>query len=287
MRNKSPISIFEYVDYRFFLSDYFNHQKKTSRGFSHRSFAMKAGVSVSTLKDILSKRQNLTFSTMEKYAVAMKLTPKETAYFQSLVGFNNSTTNNEKNRFFGEMVRLRGRSNVKFLDIQQYEYFSKWYHSVVRELITHAGLGCDPEAIAKCIVPAISIANIKKSIDLLKNLGLIYQDQEGLWKATDKVISSEYEIQSVALKNYHLSMLKRAAEALENCPKEYREFQGLTISASRTTLARMKERIRSFTDELLNMAASENEISQEVYQINLQMFPLTRMKGHHEQGKDC
>ncbi len=280
MGNKYRVSIFDYVDYRFFLSDYFNHQKKASRGFSHRSFALKAGVAVSTLKDILSRRQNLTVSTMQKYAAAMELNSKEIQYFECLVGFNNSSTNSEKNRFFGEMVRLRGRSNVKFLNSQQYEYFSQWYHPVVRELVTHAGLGCDPEAIAKCIVPSVNIPKIKKSINLLKNLNLIYQDSEGSWHASDKVISSEYEIQSMALKNYHLGMLQRAAEALEKCPKEEREFQGLTISASSATLARMKERFRSFTDELLSMAASENEPAEEVYQINLQMFPLTQRNIH-------
>lgn len=276
MRKKSQISIFDYVDYRFFLTDYFNLQKRSERGFSYRSFAEKAGVSASILKDILSKRQNLTVNTMQKYASAMKLNSKEISYFEALVGFNNASINNDKNHFFVEMVRLRGRSPVKFLDSQQYEYYSEWYHAVVRELVTHGGLGCDPESIAQCIVPAVSAGKIKKSIELLKNLGLIYQNENGVWQASDKVVSSEYEIQSVALKNYHLSMLERASEALENVQSHQREFQGLTISASNATLARMKERIRSFTDELLNMAASENEKAEEVYQINLQMFPLTK-----------
>ncbi|MBN1577439.1 MAG: TIGR02147 family protein [Chitinispirillaceae bacterium] len=276
MRKKVRISIFEYVDYRFFLTDYFNLQKKIFRGFTFRSFAKKAGLSASLLKDILSKRQNLTIPAMRKYAGAMGLGGKESAYFEALAGFNNAATNGEKNRFFGEMVRLRGRSAVKFLDMQQYEYFSEWYHAVVRELVTHAGLGNDPEAIARCIVPFVSTGKIRKSIALLRELGLVYEDPDGTWHASDKVISSEYEIQSVALKNYHTGMLERAREALENCPSEEREFQGLTISAGRETFNRMKERIRCFTDELLAMAAADRGKAEEVYQINLQMFPFTR-----------
>ena len=276
MRKNSRISIFEYVDYRFFLTDYFNHQKKLARGFTFRSFAQKAGLSASLLKDILSRRQNLTVQTMRKYAGAMGLSAKETAYFEALVGFNNAATNSEKNRFFGDMVRMRGRSPVAFLDVRKYAYFSEWYHAVVRELVTHVGMGCDPEAISRCIVPGVSPAKIRKSIALLNELGLIYQSADGAWHATDKVISSEYEIQSVALKNYHTGMLERAAEALENRPSDEREFQGLTISASGTTFLRMKERIRALTDELLAMAATEKEKADEVYQINIQMFPCTR-----------
>jgi uncharacterized protein (TIGR02147 family) len=279
MRKKSRISIFEYVDYRFFLEDYFNLQKKSSRGFSYRSFAQKAGVTASLLKDILSRRQNLTIPTMRKYAVAMKLGAKETAYLEAVVGFNNATSNSEKNRFFNDMVRLRGRSAVRFLDIRQYEYFSEWYHAVVRELVTHAGMGCNPELISRCIIPAVSPAKIRKSISLLRELGLIYEGLDGSWHASDKVISSEYEIRSVALKNYHTGILERAAEALDRCPSKDREFQGLTISASRATFQRMKERIRTFTDELLSMAASETGEAEEVFQVNLQMFPFTRRNG--------
>jgi uncharacterized protein (TIGR02147 family) len=279
MRKKIKLNIFKYVDYRFFLTDYINLQKKLGGRFTFRSFGQKAGLSPSLLKDILSKRQNLTSATMRKYAGAMGLGAKETAYFEALVGFNNAKTNIEKNRLFGEMVRMRGRSAVKFLETRQYDYFSKWYNAVVRELMVHVGLGCDAEAISRSIVPSVSPGKIRKSIALLKDLGLVYQGSGGVWRASDKVISSEYEIQSIALKNYHVGLLERAREALDRFASDDREFQGMTISANKATLFRMKERIRSFTDELLSMAAAEKEKAEEVYQINVQIFPLTRRDG--------
>lgn len=275
---KKLISIFDYVDYRFFLTDYIDQQKNASRGFSLRSFAQKAGVAASLLNDILSKRQNLTIQAMHKYAAAMELGAKDVAYFEALVGFNNASTNQEKNRFFGEMVHLRGRSAVKFIDHQQYEYFSEWYHAVVRELVTHGGMGCDADKISQCMDPVVSPAKVKKSITLLQELGLIYE-ADGVWRASDKVLSSEYQIQSVALKNYHIGMLERAGESLDKHTSDQREFQGLTLSVSKTTFEQMKNRIRSLSDELLAMAVSEKSESDEVYQINLQMFPLTKKGG--------
>lgn len=280
MQKKARILIIEYVDYRYFLSDYVSHQKQVTRGFTFRSFAQKAELSASLLKDILSHRQNLTLPAMHKYAAAMKLSVKETTYFEALVGFTNATTNSDKNRFFGEMAQLRGRSSVRFLDTQQYAYFSEWHHAVVRELVTHAGFGCNAEAIAKQITPALSTAKVRTSINLLKKLNLIYADSFGTWHAADRIVSSEYEITSVALKNYHIGMLEQAAASLETCPSEEREFQGITISASRETFLRMKERIRCFTDELLAMAAADDKKTEEVYQINLQMFPFTRRSTH-------
>jgi uncharacterized protein (TIGR02147 family) len=129
------------------------------------------------------------------------------------------------------------------------------------------------------MVPSVSPGKIRKSIRLLKDLGLVYRGADGSWHTSDKVISSEYEIRSVALKNYHTGMLERAVEALDVFASGEREFQGITVSAGRATLLRMKERIRSFTDELLEMAADEQEKAEDVYQINIQVFPFTRKNG--------
>jgi uncharacterized protein (TIGR02147 family) len=276
MREKKIFTIFDYVDYRFFLRDYYAAHKNSSNTFTYRSFAQEAGVSPSLLKDILNGRQNLSVKVMRKYAQAMHLTEKETAYFEALVCFNNGKTNSEKNAYFCEMVRLRGRSSIQFLDGKQYDFFTKWYHPVVREMMTQRGFGNDPDAIARAIVPCVTPAKVRKSMSLLGELGLVYRNSEGKWMASDKVISSEYEIQSVALKNYHNEMLDRARNALEVFQSDEREFQGLTLSASRETYRRMRERIRLFTDELLNAAAGDKNNAETVFQINIQMFPFER-----------
>jgi uncharacterized protein (TIGR02147 family) len=276
MSRKKILAICDYVDYRFFLRDYYAAQKNSSNTFTYRSFAQKAGVSPSILKDILSGRQNLSVKVMRKYAQAMNLTEKETAYFETLVCFNNGKTNSEKNAYFGEMVRLRGRSAIKFLDGKQYDFFTKWYHPVVREMMTARGFGDDADAIARSIIPRVTPAKVRKSIALLRDLGLVCRNPEGKWLVADKVISSEYEIHSVALKNYHNEMLDCARNALENFSSDRREFQGMTLSATRETCRRLKERIRLFTDELLNIAAGDKNSAETVFQVNVHLFPFER-----------
>jgi uncharacterized protein (TIGR02147 family) len=276
MSNKKSINIFEYVDYRFFLSDYYAYHKGNQRGFTYRSFARSANVTASLLKDILNGRQNLSIAVMEKYAAAMQLSQKEMEYFAALVGFNNSKSNNEKNKFFSEMVRLRGRSSVKYLDFKQYEYFSKWYNAVVREMATQMEMGNAPEAMSRKIIPEVSVAKIRKSMELLADLGLIFKDENGKWTAADTVVSSEYEIESVALKNYHIEMIELAKQSIERFPADQRELQGLTLSSSRAMYKMLKERIRSFTNEILTMVADEKEKEEVVFQLNLQLFPFTQ-----------
>jgi uncharacterized protein (TIGR02147 family) len=272
-------TIFEYVDYRFFMRDYYAWNKSKIRGFTYRSFGQKAGVSPSLLKDIINGRQNLTIKTMQKYAEAMSLTKTELAYFEALLGFTNSTNNQEKNRFLFQMMQLRGRSPVHFLDARQYEFFSKWYYPVVREMMTQKEFGDNAVAIANAIVPKITTAKAKKAIEVLKSLELVTKDPDGSWRSTNAVISSECQIQSVALKNYHTEMLGCAKNALETFESNEREFQGMTLKTSRETYMRLKDRIRTFSDEILTTVANEKGNTDVVFQLNVQMFPFTRKVG--------
>ncbi len=275
MRQKKIINIFEYLDYRLFLLDYYNHKKNSTRDFTYRSFAQRASVAPSLLKDILSGRQNLTLATMQKYAVAMNLTQKETSYFSMLVQFNNSKEDANKNLLLGELVRLRGKSQVKTLSAKQYEYFSNWYHAVVRELVTEMGMGDNPEAIAEAITPPITPHKVRKSIDLLKELDLIYQDESGIWHSRDKVVSSESQVQSLSLKNYHKEMIEHALQSIERFSSDKREIQGLTLSCSADLYEKIRTRMQSFTEEVLNMVADEDTPAQKVFQLNLQLFPFS------------
>lgn len=270
----AKIRVSEYVDYRLFLADYMACRKLDRGGFSFRSFGQKAGVSPSLLKDILNHRQNLSVPVMLKYASAMGLSALETEYFTAMVGYNNAKLNADKNAFLNEMMRLRGRSPVRFLESKQYEYFTCWYHAVVREMVTAMGFGDNAKEIAAKILPAVTVGKVRKSIRLLKDLKFIRQNESGAWISNDKLVSSEYEIQSVALKQYHDGVLQCARKALDTVTSENREFQGMTLCATQKTYDGLKQRIRTFTDEILRTVAAEPEEAGVVFQFNVHQFPF-------------
>ncbi len=69
-------------------------------------------------------------------------------------------------------------------------------------------------------------------------------------------------------------MIDLARDALELAPSE-REFNGVTVQIPREHLEGVKERIRKFRKEL-NEHLSQFETTGDVYQLNLQLFPLTK-----------
>ncbi|MBD3420106.1 MAG: TIGR02147 family protein, partial [Chitinivibrionales bacterium] len=55
-----------YIDFRKFLSDYYEEKKRTTHHFSHRYFAQKAGISSSSfLTRVIDGRRNLTRPMIE------------------------------------------------------------------------------------------------------------------------------------------------------------------------------------------------------------------------------
>lgn len=277
--NTSPLphlcfDIFCYTDYRFLLNDYYLHQKKKSRSFSFRYFAAKAGVSASLFKDIIDGRRRLSTDVMQKYAVAMNLSVKETEYFDAVVQFVNSKSNGDKNLHYTRMMRLRGNSSIKFIDEGQYEFFRCWYHSALREMVTLPDFREDYDWIAKKCIPRITATQAKKSIELMLRIGILKRNEHGKLTPADAVISSEYEMKSFVLRNFQSEMLGLAKTALERFETDEREISSLTLGLSQKCYERIKERIKMFKQEILNMVTEDTTASEVVCQCNFQLFPL-------------
>lgn len=272
-------SIFSFTDYRLYLKAYYTDQKKRNRHFSFRAFGQRAGVSHSMLKDVADGRRNLSISVMQKFATAIKLNSRESRYFELLVLFTHSKSNSEKNVAFAEMVRLRGQEGIRFMGQEHYEFFSQWYHSAIREMVTLPGFVEDYHQIAAELEPSIKPSEVEKSIELMLSIGILKREKCGRLIQSDGIISSEYEMASATLRNFHSQMVGNAQRAIEEIDREQREISSLTAGVSHKLVQRMKERIRIFKEELITMINEDTAESETVYQINFQLFPLvTPMK---------
>jgi uncharacterized protein (TIGR02147 family) len=74
---------------------------------------------------------------------------------------------------------------------------------------------------------------------------------------------------------YHHAMLDLAKRALDDLPREERDISSLTLCVAEASLPRLKQRIRDFRRELLQLA-EDDPAPERVVQLNFQMFPLSR-----------
>ncbi|MEO7959578.1 MAG: TIGR02147 family protein [Fibrobacteria bacterium] len=269
-------NLFQYSDYRQFLKDAYAMNKTKQASFSFRYLALKGGVNSSAFfKYIFEGQRNLTKGTLLKTCLAFGLKDKDAEYFEHLVFFNQAKTMKEKNLYFDKLTKLRGLYDVKRVEESQFDFYSQWYHSVIRELLAIVKPSGDPKALAHALLPSITPKQAQESIDLLHRLGFIHKDAQGKWRQRDPILSTGNPITSQVVIQFQLKMLELAGEAYDRSIPEERLMSSTTLAVSEASVDLFKKKIRQFRAELLELARVE-ESPERVYQLNLNFFPTSR-----------
>ncbi|MCB0407080.1 MAG: TIGR02147 family protein, partial [Bdellovibrionales bacterium] len=275
MKKELP-RVSDYLNYREFLRDFYDAKKEASHAYSYRVFAQKADLGSSGhLKMVMDGQRNLTQETVRKYLKGLSLkNKKDVKLFELLVKYNQCKDPLEKVSLFNQVVSEKNRKGLSLLEKHQFQFLSSWYHIVIYVMADFEDFQPDPEWIRSKMLFRISQPQIETAIDDLKRLGLLVEEN-GRLKQAKGAITVPDEIKSTAIPKYHDSMLDLAKEALKNLPVDEREFNGVTLPICQSSLAYIKERIREFRKEI-NEYASNLESPDEVYQLNIQLLPMTR-----------
>jgi uncharacterized protein (TIGR02147 family) len=276
-------SIFEYLDYRKFLKDYYEERKRREPWFTHRYVASKIGFDSGYFTKLIQMKRQMSLKYTQKFIELLDLNTKEAQYFQSLIRFCRARTHEEKNHHFKELVGFKQCEKL-VLSEQQYALFSNWYNLVIREILAYYPFDGDYQALAKMVNPAILPKQAKKAVKLLESLNLIRKGQSGCYKLVSPVWTTGEEVTSLAVINYQKSAMEIASGAYDRCPPDKRSMSTLTISISEKEYKEIEEEIRALRDRIL-AAARNCQKPDRVYQCNFAIFPVTTLKKNP--GNSC
>lgn len=275
---KATRKVFEYLDYREFLKDYYNSKKEANPAFSLRVFSDKIGFKAKDfISRVMSGSKNLSDQSISKVAAGLRLGKHETEFFTGLVKFNQAETTEDRNAAFEEMqaalkvARFAEKQHV--LGHAQYMVYSHWRHLTVRSLIGMFGFNGDYETLAKQVRPHITAEEAKKSVQLLEECELIKKDKSGKYVLTENSITTGDRTSKLALRGYHQHCLKLAADSIDRDPPGSRHISGLTLGISQEGYERIVERINAFRKEIA-LIAEEDQNSDKVFQLEFAMFPV-------------
>jgi uncharacterized protein (TIGR02147 family) len=279
-RSKSMIRVFDYTDFRQYLKAYYNDQKLRNAHFSYRYFAGKARISsIGLYKDVIEGKQSLSRRVITKFSDAIGLVKREAEYFEAMVFFCDAKTIEERKLYFERMMACR-ESKACQVDASQYEYYSQWYYSAVRALLSFYTFdGVDFESLAQKISPPIKVDQAKKAIDVLKRLGMIRENDRRAYEPNEQIISTgtlqnDHNVQTLNIISFQKNLMALAAGAFDRYSAQQMDMSTITLSVSKATRRLIKEEIAAFRKKILNMA--ENDHTPEcAYQLNCQFFPLT------------
>lgn len=276
------INVFEYIDYRLLLKNLYEGQKKKQPSFSYRYIGQKVGFkSAGFFSNILQGKRNISNNIIFKFAELFKFNKKETEYFELLVMYDQANQHSMKKYYFEKLLAMR-KSKVHALTAEQYMYFGKWYNVAIRELLNYFPFRGDYRELAKMVNPAITPVEARKSVELLKKLGLIEEKEDHTYRVTNKTVTTVPYVPLLAVHNFQLATMDLAKEAIDRFPNEKRSISTLTLSLSEESYKTIEDKLAIFRRQVLDLVKNDRNKIDRVYQFNFQIFPLSEERDAHK-----
>lgn len=273
------MNIFNYTDYRKYISDQFEELKQKKPHFSYRFFNRKAGIKSSGfLKLVMDGKRNLGSDGIEKIGIGFDLNDKEKIFFENLVHFNQAKDHDTKDNYFKKLLDTAQFKLAKPISHLQYNIFTHWYYVAILEMIRMDLPGKkDAHFIADHIKPKVTLWDIKRAIKDLIEIDVLEETSEGELIRKEKMLTTDDEVQSVAVANFHIKMSELAIQSVKKDIGPGREFSALTSSMSEETFRKVKKEIQDFRNRLHHIIEGDNEgLKTMVGHINFQLFQLSQ-----------
>lgn len=285
--------IFAYDNYRVFFKDWYTECKNRYPFFSLRYIQSKVGYkSPAFFSQIVNNQTRITPDTALKFIKFLGLKSKAADYFMLLVTFDNAKDTTNKNTLRNQILNYKRPIKPKQLSHYHYQYFSQPHNAMIRELITAMpfyGREEELKKICNLLLPltALTVKMVKETVETLEELELIKMDENGRYTVTDegpvgfilnKDNSSDPQEQRKKnmVKNQIINFIDLAKNNIDQADYSGRVYRFFAFSVSEDQLQQIRKRCDVFLDEVVNIVNSSNKECDRIYNLNIQLFPLSK-----------
>lgn len=275
-------SIYNYLEYRTFLRDFYQSRKNGPDALTHRRIAEEVGFDSGYFSRILKGTRRVSLELAERFIPLLGLKHREAEYFRTLVLLERARTHDDKAIHFSRLKELR-LPKMADLTPRQYQAFEHWYYIAVRELLACGDFGeRDIPVLGAMIRPPIGVREVKRALKSLMQAGLVEKNENGRFRRIQRMWKTG-PTDSIAMVRFHCDMLNRAREAFDTTSREERDMSTLTLSVSTESRDKIKEEISRFRKRLMSLA-HETPDPDRVYHMAMNFFPIAEASGtSHEE----
>ncbi len=241
--------------------------------YSVRAFARDLKISHSYLSQILNERRGLSFRQALLLSETLGLDEADKRLFIQLL------LENRRRKFLPEsrVLRVETKSvDTTSLDMDRFRTVKEWYHGAIAELTILKGFKSDHRWVAGQL--GITTVQAKAAVARLRRIGVL-ETKGRKWVKTRRRFQFPTTGLDNAVNGFHQAMLCKALTTLEKkAPADFeaRDITGITVAIDPKRLPEARKRIEKFRNRLADFL-SKGEPS-EVYQLNVQLFNLTKGK---------
>lgn len=292
----SAPQVFDYMDYRQFLAAFFDYKRKLTsadiRPYNYGAFSAAANIkSPNYLKMIIEGRRNLSPEMILKFAKALGLNKEQTEDFELLVGYGQSTDPADRNMFLKKLSEHRVQVKLKSgeIDKKTWEKIPNWAAWVIYAMVDQEGVQFDVKALKELLRGKASEDEIEQALQSLFNSGELVQDPEtGSVRKARALIESAEDVPVALVRKLQAQLMYLGLESLYQDAANEREFGTLTLSLTKTEFEEIKFKLRQMRKQINkdNSIARMSTKGDKVYQLNIQLFPVTNSVSADKTGKE-
>ncbi len=242
-------------------------------------------MSPSLFKEAARGKRNLTQATIPCFIKGLGLSELDGRFFTALVHFTQSKTAAQKQEHLEQMRGLCQRVKEKIVPVDHYAYYSKWYHPAIRELACIVNWKENFALLGKLLNPPITALQTRESIKLLLDMGFLIRNKDGTYNQNHPAITTGSEVISLAVRELNRQMAGLGEKAIQAFPPNERDVSSLVVGISAKSYAWIKQEIQEFKNRVIRIANEEKE-SDVVYNLNVQLFPLSNRRVEKETNEE-
>lgn len=240
-----------------YLLQEFERRVAANPKYSLRAFARDLNVHSGTLSGILNQRRAVGSKVLAHILNALPLSIAD-----------------KKRILAGLIDQPESAENMPlFIDEDVLTVVKDWEHYAILAYLQLKNVKKSTGDIARSL--QLTQARTLTALANLEKVGLVKRTGDHL-VVTHKSLVTSREIPSPSLREVHRQYIEKAQSALESVPLQNRDITGTTMAISKKNLPKAKELIRQFRAELTELL--EQGEANEVYRLNVQLFPLTRIE---------
>lgn len=270
------ISVFDYLDYRKFLRDYYEERHAHNKRFSHRFIAKEIGFDSGYFAKISKGERHISAKLIPGFIKTFELNKQEASYFKILVQFSKAKIHTKKTELLNSLLTLGSRLDKNLLSASQFKLFDNWYNLVIREILAFYNFSGDYKELASMVVPKIKPSEAKQAIKLLEELELIKLNNQNIYERVNPIWSTGEKAIHLGVINFHKAMADLAKDAFDNFSREEREMSTLTLSISEDDYHMMVKELSLVREKFLKSAA-DCKNPDRVYHLNVSLFPVSNL----------
>lgn len=276
----TKLQVTQFLSYREFLRELYAVTKAQTDGYSYLRFAEDLGFSrTNVMRLVIVGERPLTSKAADRVATALALHGSNRRYWTTLVKYANERLPATRDHLFQLLMSYKTKAQPIALGAVEAEYFSEWYHPVIREMTALAGFDGSAEWLKNRLVFPLRLEQIKRSLELLVKRGYVVFDRsKGRYVRSEQRLTTDAEVDSLAVVRYHQKMIEIGRESITTVEEGERDVRAVTVTLPRARIALLKGKIEEWVNEIAAME-QDGVVGDEVIQVNVQMFPFTKTRG--------